>query len=122
MKLIKQSESAYFKFDVDGKKNLTDKFDLNGRISSISLKVESSEVGNSMKIKIGETILTDKELIDENCPYHPSGEILFHSSYMENAIGKTFIEFKKGDVFEFEQPLENVSELCLWISEIETKD
>ena len=121
MEVKKENQSAYVQFDVVEKK-VTDKFETNGRIGAMMLKVKSNEMGNTMKMKIGETILTDKELIDMNCPYHPDGEILFNSGYMEHATGKSFIEFKKDDVFEFEQPSDNVSEINIWFTQLETNE
>jgi hypothetical protein len=90
-------------------KKTTAQFNSDGEISLIVLTVKSSERGNTMKMKIGETVLTDKELIDKNCPFHPEGQILFNSAYMETAIGRSFIEFKSGDIFEFEQPSDNLT-------------
>ena len=120
MEIKKENQSAYVKFDVVEKK-VTDKFETNGRIGAIMLKIKSNEMGNTMKMKIGETILTDKEFI-MSCPYNPNGEMLFDSAYRGYATGKSFIEFKKYDVFEFEQLSDNVSEITVWFTKLETNE
>lgn len=121
MKIIIESkhQAAYVKFKITENK-ISDLFDVSGKIGAIQLKIKSSSIKNVMKIKIGETILTNKELIDMNCPYQPDGQILFNQPlYIKHAIGKTFIEFKKGDVFEFEQMFDGVSEINIWFFELQ---
>lgn len=112
-------DSACIKYDVNTTK-ITDRFTKSGKIGWIGLTVKSNSIGNKMKMTIGDTVLTDNELIDKNSPYHPEGKIVFsRNGYMESAIGKDCIKFKQGDLFEFEQPSDNISEIELYFMELE---
>ncbi len=105
MELIKRNGSVCVMFDIKDKK-ISDKFDFSGTIGIIIFVVKSNERGYGMKMKIGETIFADKELVNENQSLQLQNKITFRKE----------ISFTKGDIFEFEQIMDNVSQIYLWFA------
>lgn len=116
MEIIEENKSAYTKFDVS-QGNVIDKFESNGKICLIRLKEKNSAIRHKIKMTIGETVLTQNELID---PFQ-GGEIPIFVSLSNpcNRVGKSFIEFKQGDIFKFEQLSESINEVSIWFCELE---
>jgi hypothetical protein len=119
MRIDKIKKSAFTSYDVDGCKKISDKFNYFGKIGFIMLKVKSHDNLKGVKLKIGKTILTEKELVERNCPYHPDGEILLNSFYMQAIMDKEFIDFEKDDVLEFEQQTDTITKLFIYFIELE---
>ncbi len=114
MELIKYpiEKSAHFNFKVQ-KTNVVEKFTESGRIGRIQLIWASKENKSAIRLRIGNVILTERELCNEgNNISNVDGttEIMYHAD----------ITFKPGDTFQFAQSEENIIDVTLWLSEIES--
>ncbi|MEI9956580.1 MAG: hypothetical protein WDM90_09835 [Ferruginibacter sp.] len=117
MQIIKEDNYAFVLFNVQHE-TITDKFEIDGNIAIIYLKVKSNKIGNTIKMQIGNTVITDVEFINKNRPLQQDGEIVLDSDMIKYNFGKTTIDVKKGDIFEFQQPSNNVSEIKFYFSEL----
>lgn len=111
MEIIKRSGQAYAEFQPSTKK--VDEFPCNGKIGKITFSAKSNDMGNCMKMVVGNIILTDIDLINNNTPNQQPKRLEF--------IPKNPLEFFKGNSFEFYQPSDNVSEIVIWFTQLETE-
>ncbi len=119
MKLIKNNGSARFEIEVGHLHGTTIPFELTGKISLIRILLKSDcDIKNlEVKLKISETLLTERHLVHLNTslPYQHHKNII---TYLPNNPG---IVFRSGTQFEIEQPNLSISRIILYISELETE-
>ncbi len=107
MELIVENQSACFKF-LTGKK-ISDTFPVGGTIGLVKLKLKNPKSPHLCELKIGDKIILAEKFI-VNPFMLEEGAACYFNNYE--------LEFKAGDVFEFSQSDDNVSEIEIWLTSV----
>jgi len=106
MKLIEETGSAYFHFNVNGEV-VYEKFDFTGVIGTIQLRLRPDKINDYWKMRIGGFTLASEDL-PNIAQAKPDGGITYQFS--------AGIVFNAGDDFLFEQPDKSVEEITIWLN------